>query len=123
MKVAFPRGPHGLFVLSGSEPLARSPLGPAIQRHLVNNPYVCGAAVFVNWSGVDQGPGANPRYDWTLVDSLITPWAEAKKIVNIELNGSGYEGDVMHAVPSYVRSQVQTVACGNDVAPVYWQSA
>ncbi len=117
-----PLAPHGLFVLAGAQPIARSALGPAIQKYLVGNPDVCGAAVFVNWSSVDPGPEADPRYEWTSVDALVAPWAQARKIVNIELNGTGYEGDVLHAVPSYVQAQVQTVACGKDVAPVYWQT-
>jgi hypothetical protein len=122
-QVADPTAPHGLFVLAGTTPLAQSQQGRAIAQYLLPNPDVCGAAVWATWSGVDKGPAATPRYDWSGADALIAPWAQAGKIVNILLMGSGFNGNVMGPVPAYVKSQVQTVTCGNNVAPIYWQPA
>lgn len=122
-KVADSAAPHGLYVLSGALPLAQSTLGPSIQQYLVNNPDVCGGSVFVNWGRVDNGPNSNPRYNWAQVDDLITPWAQAHKTVSIQLGGTGYSGNVLAGVPSWLQPQLQTVTCGSEITPVYWQSA
>lgn len=121
--VSDPMAPHGLYVLSGAQPLSQSTLGPAIQQYLVNNPDVCGGSVFVNWSPIDNGPNANPRYDWARVDALIAPWAQVQKTVSIQLGGTGYSGNIMQGVPPWLQPQLKTVSCGTEVGPVYWQSA
>jgi len=121
--VADPAAPHGLYVLSGATPLSQSTLGPSIQQYLVSNPDVCGGSVFVNWSRVDNGPTSNPRYNWAQVDDLITPWAQAHKTVSIQLGGTGYSGNVLAGVPTWLQPQLQTVTCGSGATPVYWQSA
>jgi hypothetical protein len=79
--------------------------------------------VFVNWNRVDNGPGTNPRYNWSVIDQLIAPWVPAGKIVNLLLDGTGYQGQVLQAVPAWLQPQLQTVTCGVDIAPVYWQAA
>lgn len=121
-RVADPAAPHGLYVLSGALPLSRSTLGPSIQKYLVHNPDVCGGSVFVNWGQVDNGPSSHPRYNWERVDELITPWAQAHKTVSIQLGGTGYEAAVLAGVPSWLQPQLQTVICGSQTAPIYWQS-
>ncbi len=121
--VADPAAPHGLFVLAGAQPLSQSKPGPAIQQYLVHNPDVCGATVFVNWSRMDRGPSVAQRYDWSVIDNLIAPWAQAGKLVNLLLDGTGYQGNVLAGVPGWLQGQLQTVTCGADTAPVYWQQA
>jgi hypothetical protein len=123
--VADPGAPHGLYVLSGSQPLGQAIYGPRIQKYLVRNPDVCGGAVFVFWNKVDDGPGATPRYDWNYVNSLIAPWAKVHKTVALLLGGaSGYPHDG-HAggVPRWLLPKLRTVDCGRAKAPVYWQPA
>lgn len=124
--VADPNAPHDIFVLAGSQPLSQTATGQSIQQYLLNNPDVCGATVFVNWNLVDNGPGANPRYNWSVIDNLIAPWAQAGKIVNLVLDNSGYpvnQGTIIQGVPAWLQPQLETVTCGADVAPVYWQPA
>jgi hypothetical protein len=68
--VSVSSAPHGLFVLA---PGPSSPLAGPVTQYLIGNPDVCGAAIFVSWQQVDRGPAANPRYDWSAVQSAIAP--------------------------------------------------
>jgi hypothetical protein len=119
-RVAVPSAPHGLFVLA---PGPQSPLGSAVAQYLIGNPDVCGAAIFVNWQQVDRGPTANPRYDWSSVQSAIAPWEAAGKTVNLIVWGASEGGTVQRSTPLWVQSQVQMINCGGKTAPtpVYWQ--
>jgi hypothetical protein len=123
--VADSSAPHGLYVLSGTRPLAQADLGRQIQKYLVHNPDVCGGAVFVFWSEVDNGPGVKDRYDWTYVNQLIAPWAKAHKTVALLLGGaSGYSSNGHPGgVPHWLAPQLHTVSCGRAQAPIYWRSA
>jgi hypothetical protein len=118
--VSVPSAPHGLFVLA---PGPTSPLAGPVSQYLIGNPDVCGAAIFVNWQQVDRGPGANPRYDWSSVQSAIAPWEAAGKTVNLIVWGASEGGTVQRSTPAWVQSQVQMIACGgkNAPTPVYWQ--
>lgn len=118
--VAVPSAPHGLFVLA---PGANSPLGGAVSQYLISNPAVCGAAIFVSWQQVDRGPGTNPRYDWSAVQSAIAPWEAAGKTVNLIVWGASEGGTVQRSTPAWVQAQVQMINCGGKTAPtpVYWQ--
>ncbi|HUY86594.1 MAG TPA: hypothetical protein VMU77_05730 [Acidimicrobiales bacterium] len=120
--VSSPAAPHGIFVLAGSTPLAQTTEGQDIQQYLLSNPDVCGATVFVNWSLIDNGPSASPRYNWSVIDDLIAPWQQVGKVVNLLLDVSGFQDSVMQGVPSWLQPQLQTVTCGASIQPVYWQS-
>jgi hypothetical protein len=120
-RVSVPSAPHGLFVLA---PGTSSPLAASVTQYLVGNPDVCGAAIFVSWQQVDRGPGANPRYDWSTVQSAIAPWETAGKTVNLIVWGASEGGRVQRSTPAWVQSQVQMIDCGGKFAPtpVYWQA-
>ncbi len=119
-RVSVPSAPHGLFVLA---PGPNSPLGSAVAQYLIGNPDVCGAGIFVSWQQVDHGPGANPRYDWSAVQSAIAPWEAAGKTVNLIVWGASEGGTVQRSTPTWVQSQVQMISCGGKTppTPVYWQ--
>jgi hypothetical protein len=119
-RVSVPSAPHGLFVLA---PGPTSPLGSAVAQYLIGYPDVCGAAIFVNWQQVDRGTGANPRYEWSSVQSAIAPWEAAGKTVNLIVWGASEGGTVQRSTPLWVQSQVQMISCGgkNAPTPVYWQ--
>ncbi len=119
-RVSVPSAPHGLFVLA---PGPTSQLAGPVTQYLIGNPDVCGAAIFVSWQQVDRGPGANPRYDWSSVQSAIAPWEAAGKTVNLIVWGASEGGTVQRSTPAWVQSQVQTISCGgkNAPTPVYWQ--
>jgi hypothetical protein len=121
--VSDPSAPHGLYVLSGSSPLSKAKYGKQIQKYLVNNPDVCGGAVFVFWNKVDNGPGAKQRYNWSYVNQLIAPWAKAHKTVALLLGGAtGYASDgEPGGVPTWLLPQLNEITCGRTEAPVYWQ--
>ncbi|HYS30479.1 MAG TPA: hypothetical protein VEQ12_13405 [Candidatus Limnocylindria bacterium] len=104
-------------------PGANSPLGGAVSQYLISNPAVCGAAIFVSWQQVDRGPGTNPRYDWSAVQSAIAPWEAAGKTVNLIVWGASEGGTVQRSTPAWVQAQVQMINCGGKTAPtpVYWQ--
>jgi len=53
----------------------------SVQTYLMNNPAVTGANLAIEWGVIDQGPTANPQYNWSAVDALIVPWATAGKKV------------------------------------------
>ena len=118
--VSVPSAPHGLFVLA---PGPTSPLAGPVNQYLIGNPDVCGAAIFVSWQQVDRGPGANPCYDWSAVQSAIAPWEAAGKTVNLIVWGASEGGTMQRSTPEWVQSQVQMINCGGKTAPtpVYWQ--
>jgi hypothetical protein len=118
-RVSVPSAPHGLFVLA---PGPNNPLAGPVMQYLVSNPDVCGAAVFVSWQQVDRGPGANPRYDWSSVQSAIAPWEAAGKTVNLIVWGASEGGTLQRSTPPWVQSQVQMISCDKTApTPVYWQ--
>jgi hypothetical protein len=118
-RVSVPTAPHGLFVLA---PGPSSPLAGPVMQYLIANPDVCGAAIFVNWQQVDRGPGADPRYDWSSVQSAIAPWEAAGKMVNLIVWGASEGGTVQRSTPLWVQSQVQMISCDKTApTPVYWQ--
>jgi hypothetical protein len=55
----------------------------AVATYLMNNPAVAAANFAVEWGMIDQGPGSGEQYDWSSIDSQITPWAAAGKKVNL----------------------------------------
>ena len=55
----------------------------AVQTYLMSNPVVSGGNLTVEWGMIDQGPTANPQYDWSSIDSEIADWAAAGKKVNL----------------------------------------
>jgi len=119
--VADPDAPHGLFVLS-------PPTGPHQPYYtdsvqfLQNNPTVCGADFWVHWGDVDQGPSSSPQYNWSSVTSEIAPWVSAGKEVNLIFQTVGY-GPNQSWIPSYVRSQITTIQCGDSpITPLFWES-
>ncbi len=119
-KVADPRGPHGIFVLGST--LGAN--GSAIVQNLLHNPNVCGASLFVNWSQVDRGPGASPRYDWSRVKQQMAPWEAAGKTVNLIVWGASESSGVQLSTPRWVQSQVQMINCAGartEPTPVFWQ--
>ena len=73
----------GAVQLEVLSPPASGSDGAAVQTYLMTNPAVAGANFFVEWAKVDQGPSANPQYDWSSIDSEIQPWIAAGKTVNL----------------------------------------
>jgi hypothetical protein len=113
--VDVPNAPHGLFVLlfPGARVNAKA-------TTLLHIPAVCGANIYVPWRSVDNGPGVNPRYDWSSVDQQIAPWSAAGKVVNLIVWATGY-GAKANATPDYVFSSVASVTCPSfGRAPVFW---
>ncbi len=107
-------------------PSSLSPNYPDIQKYLMSNPVVAGAIFSVNWSEVDNGPGANPQYVWTSVDSRLKPWIAAGKKVNLVVWPVSY-GSTNSATPSYVMkdlgsSNIATCGGGEQI-PNYFASA
>jgi hypothetical protein len=104
-----PDAPHGLFVtLFPDQGQMMSRKG----KYLVNNPMICGGNVYVQWSQVDKGPDANPRYDWGWVDSRMEPWIKAGKRVNFIVWPSNYGRN--WTTPKYVMDKVAAVNCDRD---------
>ncbi len=116
-KVSYPPGPHGLFqVSSGGTKTA--------EEYVMNSSLICGAVFYANWSAIDLGPGHNPQYDFTALDSEIAPWEAAGKEVALIISGANEAGTVDSDTPSYVASKVTMVRCtGEPPVPVFWQSA
>ena len=102
-----PDAPHGLYVLllPGKKALLEKK-----KQYVLNNPIVCGGDVYVQWTEVDRGPGASPRYDWSSVEKQMEPWLNAKKRVNFIVWAVGY-GNQQRSTPEYVMSKVPKVSC------------
>ena len=84
-----------------------------VQTYLVNNAAVTGANFYVKWAVVDQGPGANPRYDFSSIDSELQPWIAAGKKVNLVVWAVS-DSSRNDATPGYVLSNLgaaNTVTC------------
>ncbi len=111
-----PNGPHGLFVLM----FPGAPQNGKAEKYLMHNPVVCGGAIYVIWSKVDRGPGANPRYDWSSVEDQMAPWVAAGKMVSFIVWATGY-GANAEATPQYVFDKVPSVTCPSfGHTPVFW---
>jgi uncharacterized protein (TIGR03437 family) len=102
--VAAPYAPHGIFALQfpGANP---APITNYIQKQ----PTVCGGNLYVVWNKVDQGNG---NYDWSSVDSLMAPWVNAGKKVNLVVWGVS-DARPNNATPAYVMNDAayQSVTC------------
>jgi len=106
-------------------PSSKAPNFPDIQQYLMSNPIVAGANFSVNWSEVDQGPGANPQYVWDSVDSRLQPWIAAGKKVNLIVWPVSY-GATNSATPAYVMNDLgsaNTATCSGESIPNYYASA
>ena len=115
--VAVPKAPHGLYVLLF--PGRHDP--SAFVESLRNNPVVSGAIIYVVWGKIDQGPGSNPRYDWSSVDEQIAPWVAAGKTVNLVVWATGYGPNRSKVTPAYVMAEVPTVSCKQSKnVPIFW---
>jgi Putative Ig domain len=53
-----------------------------VQTYLMHNPLVSGANLVVEWSSIDNGPGAS-QYDWSALDSAVLEWTSVGKKVNL----------------------------------------
>ncbi len=102
-KVSDPTAPHGLYVLYPYADYNNQQYKSAIAKYLMtNNSFVCGAVFYVKWADVDKGPGANPQYNFSLIDGQIQPWINAGKIVNLDVWGVGYTAGTSGTTPQYV---------------------
>jgi hypothetical protein len=119
--IADPDAPHGLFVLSPPTGPHQPYYSDSVQ-FLENNPMVCGADFWVHWGDVDQGPNTSTQYNWSSVANEIAPWVSAGKEVNLIFQTVGY-GPNQSWIPSYVRSEIATIQCGDSpVTPLFWES-
>jgi hypothetical protein len=119
-KVAAPAAPHGVFVLV---PSGSAQMTAAINQYLIPNNAICGANFWVKWNSIDKGPAATARYDWSGVETELTPWKRLGKTVNLIVIGAAEGASTKQgATPTWVMSQVQTVTCANSQpTPVFWQ--
>jgi len=116
--VPVPDAPHGLFVLlfPGQRRLAEQR-----QDVVLKNPLVCGAEVYVVWSEVDKGPGANPRYNWEIVEKQMSPWVKAGKMINFIVWAIGYGQASSRAIPAAILSKVPKTTCNAyGTVPIFW---
>jgi hypothetical protein len=91
----------------------------------MTNPVVAGANFSINWSEVDQGPGTNPQYVWSSVDSRLQPWIAAGKKVNLIVWLVSY-GSTNTATPTYVLNDLgsaNTTTCAGESISNYFAAA
>lgn len=96
-----------------------------VQTYLLNNPTVAGVTFWLEWGTVDNGPNANPQYDFSAFDASIAPWIAVGKKVNIVVWAVS-DTDVNHATPQYVFDNLgpsNTTICAGEEVPNYFQSA
>jgi hypothetical protein len=96
-----------------------------VQTYLVHNPVVSGANLVVPWSSVDQGPGANPQYDWSFFDGAIQPWITAGKKVNL-IVWTISDAATNTAMPQYIWKNLgatNIATCYGEQVPNYFSPA
>lgn len=96
-----------------------------VQTYLLNNPTVAGVTFWLEWGTVDNGPNANPQYDFSAFDASIAPYIAAGKKVNIVVWAVS-DTDINHATPQYVFDNLgasNTTTCAGEEIPNYFQSA
>src|SRR4029077_13200983 len=74
---------------------------------------------------VDKGPGANPQYDWSSMDTAIQPWAAAGKKVNLVIWAIG-DTPINTATPQYVWTSLgssNVATCNGQQIPNYFHAA
>lgn len=125
-EVRDPDAIRGLFV-AGANQTSQS-IRAAVLRYLPTDPTICGANLVIPWSAIDNGPGHNPRYNWSFLDKAAAPWGATGKIVNLIVWGvdelTSQEIAKIPATPKYVLSDTPTVDCGAKYGteiPVYWE--
>ncbi len=69
----------------------------AVQQYLMNNSLVTGAVISVDWSDIEAQQGS---FDFSIPDSLIKPWSNAGKKVNLVFENTTYGGGSCPAVGS-----------------------
>jgi hypothetical protein len=112
--VAVPSAPHGLFAILFPDVRMQA----KAEQHLLHNPLVCGANMYLVWNDIDRGDG---RYDFSKVEEEMKPWIKAGKQVNLIGWATGYGGK-RRVTPDYVFRQVQSVTCPNaGEVPVFWE--
>jgi hypothetical protein len=121
--VSVPTAPHGIYILGNDT----GSTGALINQYVLdtNNPDICGISLIVPWSEVDQGPGANPQYNWSNVDSVVNAWVAHGKLVNIVVSDAS-EKSPNSDTPAYVLNNpaLQIVSCPTKYpVPVFWDSA
>jgi hypothetical protein len=101
------------------------PEAGSVSTYLMTNPAVSGANFFLEWAAVDQGPGANPQYVWTSIDSEIQPWIAAGKKVNL-IVWPVADASTNTSTPPYVLANLgsaNTTTCNGEVTPNYFEAA
>jgi hypothetical protein len=96
-----------------------------VQKYLLNNSAIAGVTVWLEWALVDQGPTANPQYDFSTFDAQIAPWISAGKKVNIVVWAVS-DTPTNNATPQYVLNNLGSsniTTCAGEKIPNYFQSA
>jgi hypothetical protein len=104
-------------------PTSGQQYGSDVQQYLMSNPVVSGANFFVEWAVVDQGPSANPEYDFSSYDNDMQPWIAAGKKVNL-IVWAVADSTTNTSTPTYVLNNLgsaNTTICNtSEVTPNYF---
>jgi hypothetical protein len=96
-----------------------------VQTYLMHNPLVFGANLVIQWSSIDQGPGTNPQYDWSAMDSAVQQWIAAGKKVNL-IVWTISDGPTNTAMPQYIWNNLgpaNYTTCKGQQIPNYFDLA
>ncbi len=120
--VAFPDGPHGMYVWKPSQHL----LPYLVQDVIGKDPTLCGASLVIYWGDVETSPGV---YDWSVVTAAAQPFTDAGLTVNLLFADATEGPDVV--TPPWVTAPVSaggagvpTVTCptSGTTTPVYFDA-
>jgi hypothetical protein len=103
----------------------RQPYYTDVQTYLMHNPLVSGANLVIEWSSIDQGPGANPQYNWSTMDGAVQQWIAAGKKVNL-IVWTISDGPTNTAMPQYIWNNLgpaNYTTCKGQQIPNYFDSA
>jgi hypothetical protein len=96
-----------------------------VQTYLLHNPLVSGANLVMQWASVDNGPGANPQYDWTAMDAAAQQWIAAGKKGNL-IVWTISDGPTNTATPQYILNNLGAAnytTCNGQQIPNYFNPA
>jgi hypothetical protein len=95
-----------------------------VQTYLLNNPLVGGVNFWMDWGLYDNGPTANPQYDFSAFDAQIAPWIAAGKKINIIIWAVS-DTTVNNGTPQYVMNNLgpsNITTCAGEKIPNYFQA-
>lgn len=104
-RVAFPDGPHGMYVWNPNAFLTTFLVKDVIGK----DPTLCGASLVIPWSSVNPSKGV---YDWSAVTTAAAPYVSAGLTVNLLFSEASESATSNTVTPAWVFTPVASGGAG-----------